>query len=51
MTKIERFNEMLNKYEFTADEVAFIENEIALITKRNEHRSQGKPCYCSGRRN
>ncbi len=39
MTKIERFNEMLNKYEFTADEVAFIENEIALITKRNARKS------------
>jgi len=39
MTKVERFNEMLNKYDFNEDEVAFITNEIALITKRNARKS------------
>ena len=39
MTKVERFNEMLNKYAFTEDEQAFIKNEIALITKRNARKS------------
>ena len=34
-TKKEMFTAMLNKYDFTADEVAFIEHEIELLTRKN----------------
>ena len=34
-TKREMFTAMLNKYDFTADEVAFIEHEIELLTRKN----------------
>ena len=34
-TKKEMFTAMLNKYDFTADEVAFIEHEIELLNRKN----------------
>lgn len=35
MTKKEMFSAMLAKYDFNADEVAFIEHELELLTKKN----------------
>ena len=35
MTKREMFTEMLNKYNFTEDEKAFINHELELLAKKN----------------
>lgn len=35
MTKREMFTEMLNKYDFTEDEKAFINHELELLAKKN----------------
>ena len=35
MTKKEMFTQLLNNYNFTEDEIAFINNEIELLDKKN----------------
>lgn len=43
MTKKEMFAQIMTNYALTPDEVAFVENEIALLSKRNSHSGDRKP--------
>jgi predicted transcriptional regulator len=39
MTKIEMFESLIAKYDFTAEEKAFLTHEVELVAKRNARKS------------